>query len=269
MKRPLDQVRFLAEEYKCPICFCGDLFDRHNPPPEAINFAIENLPVMYGIPGQHDLPYHRYADIKRSAYWTLVEAGKVINLNPGEGVGTGMLRLWGFPWGFEVTPLENPHSMAIEVAVIHSFIWTNTTGYEGAPEESRLSKWRERLRGYDVAAFGDNHKGFISTKGDTKICNCGGFIRRKIDEIGYRPGIGLLYESGKLERHYLDVSEDVFAGESNQKGLHNNREKGNGFVTALGSLGDTAINFQQAIEQAMNQNGVVERQRNIILEAMG
>ena len=64
-----------------PILCAGDVFDRWNSPPELINFALEYLPPqMYSIPGQHDLPNHNYNEIDRSAYWTLVAANKITNV---------------------------------------------------------------------------------------------------------------------------------------------------------------------------------------------
>ena len=75
----LDQLTALQIKYDhCPIVVAGDFLDHWNQPPELINFLIDELPEnIYGIPGQHDLPNHSYDHIHRSAYWTLVEAGKI------------------------------------------------------------------------------------------------------------------------------------------------------------------------------------------------
>ena len=81
-KRSLDELRSVAEEHNAHVVVAGDIFDRWNSPPEIINFAIENLPNCYAIPGQHDLPNHRYEEIERSAYYTLIKAGIIENLNP-------------------------------------------------------------------------------------------------------------------------------------------------------------------------------------------
>ena len=70
--RVLSQVRAVVETHKCPLIVAGDVFDEgwraHKCPPELVNFAIRHLPVCYAVPGQHDLPHHRYADVDKSAY---------------------------------------------------------------------------------------------------------------------------------------------------------------------------------------------------------
>src|SRR4051812_12555947 len=40
MQRQLDELRSVALELDVPIFVAGDIFDRWNPPPELINFAI-------------------------------------------------------------------------------------------------------------------------------------------------------------------------------------------------------------------------------------
>ena len=84
MARPLEELRGLQENYDCPILCAGDVFNHwNNCPPELINWAIKHLPKMYAIPGQHDLPQHRLDDVRKSAYWTMVEAGVIENLPLG------------------------------------------------------------------------------------------------------------------------------------------------------------------------------------------
>ena len=54
MQRSLEQIRDLQKEFDCPVICAGDIFDKWNSPPELINFAYDNLPEIYAIPGQHD-----------------------------------------------------------------------------------------------------------------------------------------------------------------------------------------------------------------------
>jgi hypothetical protein len=163
MARPLVQLRALAEKLKVPIVCAGDLFHKWNSPPELINFAIKHLPKMYCIPGQHDLPLHSYADIRKSAYWTLVEAGVITDI-PGGGfldVPEHRLRLFGFPWGFPVTPCEDRREGWFHLAVVHAYCWSATTGYPGAAPEHHARHHFKSLEGYDGGVYGDNHKGAL------------------------------------------------------------------------------------------------------------
>lgn len=254
-----------------PIICSGDILDKWNAPAELINFAIANLPDMYAVPGQHDLPYHNYEDIAKSAYWTLVQVGRITNLRPGVPLGVGSLCLHGFPFGFEPKSLEKKLAPWMDVAVVHKFIWTKSTGYVGAPEENRLKSQLKNLQGYDVAVFGDNHKGFISSsmeEGRTDVINCGGFMRRKSDEADYKPSVGLLYSDGSIERHYLDTSKDkMLAG----KEALSEAVQGigfEGFLEELSTLGRSAIDFTEAVKQTLQREKIPDSVRDIVLQVM-
>src|SRR5690242_10190233 len=54
-----------------PLLIAGDIFDRAAPTPEIINFALDvfgksRASYIYAIPGNHDLPNHRYEEMDRS-----------------------------------------------------------------------------------------------------------------------------------------------------------------------------------------------------------
>lgn len=163
MKRYLDQVRELACRTAAPVIYAGDIFDKWNSPPELINFALEQLPPGYAIPGQHDLPCHAYEDVHKSAYYTLCHSGHLIDLKPNEPVEIvkNKVRLHGFPWGHTPYPCKNKKQDWIDVAVVHDYCWIKNKGYQGAPEDKAMSKHLVRLMGYDLAVFGDNHIQFL------------------------------------------------------------------------------------------------------------
>lgn len=221
MERQIQEVLDICEEHRVPLLIAGDLFDRWNSPPELINFAIRQFESCsmpkYAVPGQHDLPYHKYDLLHRSAYGVLVEAGTIQNLRPGKPMGgeSGLV-VTGFPWGFPVKPPSvKPPEGCVNVALIHAFIWNGKeTGFIGATDDTKLSAYRERLLGYDLALFGDNHKPFVEADTDRASCtvvNHGSFFRRTIAEVDMLPRVALIYSDGTVEPHAIDVSKDKFA----------------------------------------------------------
>lgn len=274
MARPLKELTELTKCYDptVAVVYAGDIFDRWNAPPEVVNFALEHMPPGYAVPGQHDLPNHNYGELKRTAYWTLVEAKLIFNLLPGEATHLSKgLVAYGFPWGYPPKPIEEKHPAAqLNLAVVHAFIYNaKVNSYTGAPTTARASVARSSLVGFDAAAYGDNHKGFIDTNTGLTICNCGGFMRRKTDERDYRPGVGLLHGDGTVTRHYFDTSEDSFIeltkGEEQVAKL---LDMG-AFVRELANLGaDDALEFEGVLRRFLDENKIEAGVREIVLEAV-
>lgn len=275
MERPLDQVRELAVRHDVPIVYVGDIFHHWNSPPELINFALRNLPRGFAVPGQHDLPHHRYEDVFRSAFGTLVRAGHLEMIPPGVPISLGPLVLYGFPWGTEIVPCPDPaQTFVTRIAVCHRYIWTKSTGYEGAPEDGHLSEVRKLLKGYDAAIFGDNHKGFLSrafVRPDNAInfMNCGAVMRRNSDEKDYQPMVGLIHSSGEIEPYPLVVQDDVFLQMDEIVARimesHPGIEK---FVEELENLNEATLDFYEAVKKFMAGSHVSDSVRKIVLNAM-
>jgi hypothetical protein len=229
--------------------------------------------MMSAVPGQHDLPHHSLEDIQKSAYYNLVQAKVVRGFVSPEYDSTacqhGGTMYHLFPWGSDVIPCPTPDNGYLNVAVIHSYIWTGDHKYIGAPKEANKKSWKDRLEGYDVALFGDNHKGFIAKAGDCTVVNCGTLMARRSDERDYRPFVVLLYSDGEVERHYLDTSEDKWIEEDSVMCSHSVEGKLSEFLEELEELDDDNLDFRAALNRVANDNDVDKRVRTILLEAMG
>jgi len=118
------------------------------------------------------------------------------------------------------------------------------------------------LDGYDAAVFGDNHKGFLRGS----LLNCGGFIRRKRDEVNYKPRVGLLYSDGSIKEEFLDTSEDSFVAEAQEREeVAVNMSE---FIQDLEELGEQGLNFRGAVEARLKMDDIKPRTREIILQAI-
>ena len=221
----LKQLAALQDKYECPILIAGDVFDRWDTTAACINHALIHWPCKaygtYGVPGNHDLPHHVYTEIHRSAYWTLVEAGKLRNLTPPFAQqiesSAGTITVTPFPCSFPIKPNPAKKDLVLRIALIHDLIWTEKTGYPGADESKRYGKWINKLTGFDVAIFGDNHKGFLIQSDDKcSILNVGTLMCRKATEMDYKPSVGLIHINGKVSRHYLNISKDKWADKAHE-----------------------------------------------------
>jgi hypothetical protein len=257
------------------IVYSGDIFDTWKSSPELINFAIRHLPQGYAIPGQHDLPLHNYQDINKSAYWTLVEAGVLWNLKPGhpvEAKGWQGVRLYGFPWGHKVTPCASSKKKAeLYIAVIHAYCYAGpATTYPGANPEASVFHWSNKLYGYTVALFGDNHRGFLiqrkTAPDECTIHNGGTFMRRKWDERDETPSLGLVYADGTMKRYALECNDqwtDTLRDvpEENHKGIEE-------FMEFLGRVKDQDLNFKESVNRFLDRKKITGELRRLILSSL-
>lgn len=277
--RYLEQVEKIRAEHDAVCLIAGDLFHSWREPSECVNFAMKHLPKnCYAIPGQHDLPYHRYENIKQTPYWTLVQAGVIENIPVDEWrLIRSNIRVHAFPWGFPITPPAEPDDgIAIQVALVHKYIWRDATNcYHGASVDSSVDSLATRgdFKGYHALFFGDNHSGFIAgggAKGPT-IFNCGTLIRRRSDEYAYTPRVGLLKSDGSIEAHFLDVNDDKFIPAADNTSLYTSMRQHTGmkeFIEGLERLENSGINFVDTIKREMIKQKLSGAEQAIILHVL-
>lgn len=271
-KRVLNQLNDMCCKYEAPLILAGDIFHKWNPPPELINFALKYLPDdTLAIPGQHDLPHHSYKDRKKSAYGTLVQAGKIHDIQPNIPMVLGKnLTLYGFPWGHEITSCpDKPIPFNIHLAVIHDYIWTQGHHYPNPPKGNSASDFRKRLKSYDVALFGDNHSHFMyELDQGYKLLNNGCLMRRRADELNYTPSVGLLLNSGKIKIKKLDCSEDKFINTNTAIDIADKALDMTEFLEELVDLGVKGLDFISAVKAFIKDNNIDTRVAKILSQSM-
>ena len=272
MARPLREINIAATEANVPIICAGDVFDRWNAPVELVNIAAGLMPStrVFSIPGQHDLPLHNLSDLKRSAYWTLcmMNALTTMDLRSGNTLSQdgADMEIFFVPWGEEITPA--PEDGRVHVLVTHRYIWAEGVSYPGADESGHVKSLSKALKGYAVAVFGDNHKGFTSTTPDgTVVFNCGGMMRRKSDEADYRPGYGMLFSDGTVERRYFDTSKDVFTPVTESSPLLTTGSFDK-FLSSLSELQKTVPDFPTVLRRLSERPTTPDGVRKVIQEVL-
>lgn len=285
MKRTLEEIKDLALRHNgVPILCAGDLFDRWNSPPELINWCLDNLPEIYAIPGNHDIPFHQVQRLSKSAYQTLVQAGKVISLlhrptwfKTGRESDPFYTLVYGFHFGSECEPekIGGGRAQVLQLALTHEYVWIKGKSYPGADPSGNLTKRAKVFKKFDTVIIGDNHQGYSATLSDgTNVFNCGTVLRRKSNEVHYRPHVGIVYASGKVKPHYLNISKDVITEIDHETETPENALMSN-FLDELASTQSTSIDFREAIDQALKKLKqsekckVYSRISKVILEAIG
>lgn len=248
--RTLSQLANIAKsEGNVPVIIAGDLFDSWRVPAELINFAMDMLPDnTYAIPGQHDLPLHNYNDLPKSPFYTLMQAGRIKILIPYVLTQINGIDVWGFPWGSPPVPCPLVDQLTTKIAIAHSYVYKHKkNAYPGAPDHQSSSGYRGRLKGFDYAFFGDNHKLFIdSDSTGVTIVNCGALIHRKIDEQNYLPPrVWRLHASGLLAWQSIDTSEDKWLSPNND--LSNIEVSFEGIIKEIEEMGERIVDFPREL----------------------
>lgn len=221
MAAPLRWLDAMAARYGVPIIAAGDIWDKPLQPPSVVNWIADNCPRMLAIPGQHDLPGHRYDMRDRSAYGTLVRCGVLQELPTAEPIKLAdRFYVMGFPWGADMDKTISPREGVHVLAVAHKYIHNGQgTHYTGADESGLCTNLK--FRGFAAIHCGDNHIPFEArTPDDALVINTGGFYRRAADQIAHRPSAVLLYRAGNRlhgERLYYDTSAESFSTSHLQK----------------------------------------------------
>lgn len=278
--RYLSRLGALAEELKVPVLCAGDVFHKYNPPPELINWAIDKLPPMIAVPGQHDMEHHQIGNLRKSAYWTLVKAGVITHIWPGEMVVTeNNVGVVGFPWGTEPASLDKVRDNRARkvdhtVALIHKYVWsTDGTKYDNAPVEARVTKLCRQMRGFDFIVSGDNHISFCDFEADVQTptaVNCGCLIPRRAEERCAPNVVWELKDNGSVSQVPLDGSEDKWIdNEIGQSSVVLDRSK---LDTMLKLLKDdnnsVAASFEDRVKHALSSSDISESVRGLLIEAI-
>jgi len=268
--RVLRQVIEIANDQKVGILIAGDLFDRYNSPPELINWAINLLkggPLVWAIPGQHDMPHHNLAELYKSAYWTLVRSGVIENLlGDNRLFESSSCQVHPFPFGTEVS-VHRRSNIKLNVAVIHACVMKKGFDYPGLPTEWYVEGWKKKLKGFNTAVFGDNHKGF-EVPGKPFMYNCGCLIRRKSSERELRPSVGVLMDDGSVERRYLDCSMDRWVEGEDLPSVVEGELGLKEFIEELGDLGEESLDFRAALTRYLEVEKPAAEVRRVLLKLL-
>lgn len=276
MQRPFDEIKAIQKIHKCPIFCAGDVFNRWNSPPELINWAIEHLPKgIHCIAGQHDLPEHDLSQLKRSAYYTLIEADTITNIESRLGnIFTNKdIVLQGFSFGKKCKPTQSEGDRRIYITLIHEYNWIPGIAHSGPiTGKQRVGPHRKEFKGYDIVFSGDNHIPFTFwSYPETHFVNCGSLMRRKSNDLEWHPSIWLLHKDGKVQRYKLDVSKDKYLDIEDAKNIEkralNNAINIKHLIRQLGKLGQDVLDVRDTFERAF-ENETTQRKR-ILLKAMG
>ena len=185
------KLKWLREYSKDTVVICaGDIFHRWKSSPFLISVALDNLPHMLAIPGQHDLPYHSLARIYESAYSVLVKADKIKDLSLGYPLQR-KLKMVGVPFGGAInapSASRRKELRAASIIVLHRFCEDKKVPFWAEPSAMTSAQVFERFPNARLIVTGDNHRTFSvrSNNGQWHV-NPGSLMRMTADQREHIP----------------------------------------------------------------------------------
>lgn len=262
MKRQLLELADLQTRLDDTLIYCaGDIFDKWNAPAELINFAINTLPPMLAIPGQHDMPSHNFEELDRSAYGTINYANAIRDISGGDD--ESQLGWRGFEWGAK--PPQRKGEEFFGVSLIHEYVWMPGKSYkndaEGGNTKQIAIKYDSKL-----VVSGDNHIHFYDKTNN--VYNCGGFFRRTKDQIDHHPCVGLVYSDFHVVPYRMDISADRHLSDEQTAEIVKANEDLKLYIAGLGALGETNIDFHNVVTRYMERTNVSGKVRQYLRKCL-
>ena len=181
----------------------GDLFDYWKPAPELITYAMSNMShgSLISVAGQHDLPQHSMALLKKSGIGTLKESEYVSNYKKKDVHITEVN--FGEPIPTCIERTKEPH-----ILIIHTYLWVNKTPF--AEDNSNAERFFDKHNCFDLILSGDNHQPFVLQDGHRLLVNPGSMMRMESSQKDYEPGF-YVWDSAtfELEFHPFQIDKNA------------------------------------------------------------
>lgn len=187
-------IKRQALKHKVDMILCaGDVFDKSilRKPSEivaSIMFAIDYLPKMSGVIGNHDLVGNTMDNLSRSMIGPVISSGVYTMLSKPTVVGD--VSIYGFNYGEEFTGPNKDDDSKYKIAVWHQLVSKTDGEFPGAI--SAGSVVREYNGKYNLIITGDNHQRFEVAGKDTWLMNPGSLMRINAAQLDYKPCIQII-----------------------------------------------------------------------------
>jgi len=268
-----NKLRFiveLARKHNCPVLVAGDLGENAQWP----NWLIEwFMRTIYGttfmvIPGQHDLPNHKFELYRKSAIGVLSTSNSINLLRNGVNRWHNLF-IHAFPYGRLITgsQVSKPKGKFF-VAVAHQMVIKRKPLWPGqvAPKaHALLHKYPE----YDLILTGDNHNPFTYKMDGRWLVNPGSMTRHKADQIKHKPRVYLWYaKSRHIERIYLPIENNVI-DRTHIDVIKIKKERMQDFTDKLSNEVDYTNSFKLNVKKQLRESKVRPLTKKKIKAAVG
>ena len=258
----LQFIKDLARDNNCPVLCAGDMFDTWRCSVGLVYDTMTRLPnKMIVIPGQHELPYHRINQLKRSPLAVLHAAHKARVLI--QSVWQGTIAVRGSAFGNGIPSRELMKEKPVDVVIAHTMMWNKEKPYPQAPDEGNAAKVLNNRPDIRTLVTGDNHIPFVVRKSGRLLVNCGSMMRMSVDQADYKPCVWLWNkEENDVQQIPLPVQNGVVDTIKHQASKERDKRVED-FVRKLGEI-DVTLDFCENIRRRIEQDDISQTVQELV-----
>ncbi len=261
-----------ANKNQATLIIAGDIFHRPSIHPSYINMvlkylgALDKRPVI--IPGNHDLPYHRYINREASAYG-IVEA-----FVKGKWGGLADERIGCVPFGqYDAYLSEGNPDINAEIVVAHHLVFPNRASIPPGVTAYTPNQIAGMYPLAEVVIVGDYHLGHhIKVKredGTTCLVVVPGCLNRQVaDMADARPGWYLIEREGNHWEASWRMGNDIGEGVVTDTYLRKQEaaeDRIAAFAEAIDTSGSVSLSFEDNVNAALATSDLSTKGREAVL----
>jgi len=254
----------------------GDVCDKGRP---VNSQMVESLILgyaptkIYGVPGNHDLPYHKLNNLKKSSLNVLIKAKQFIYLSsetPTPIIQESNCILYGFPYGTEMVHLTEDELKRYTdactcIAITHQLVFEKSIPYgvkKGVLAIDLLKQFSE----YKIILTGDNHQSFVVEHEGRYLVNPGSLLRMDADQVDHKPSL-YVWDGETIKREFIPIEEGVVSREHIE--VKQERDgRIDAYVERMNADYEVGLSFEKNIDTHLLKNKVRQNVEDKIREAI-
>lgn len=244
-------LRFLvdtANRYKVPLVLTGDVFDHDIVATRVMNMTIRELQrALFGvfmIPGNHELPAHRWEDVEKSSIGILL---KVFPLIPQiDGIQ-------------DAQPFGKDHSTGAPVVFTHQLVFRDDKSRPAMAKGLTAQELLDSLPHAQWIFTGDFHDSYWHTSPDGRhVVNPGCTMVHNVNKQGDEARCALVdIEAGTVE--WVVIPDDPAMVSNDHIAIPKERKSNLGaFLSRLQTAKATVLDFKANLEARRQEKTVTE-----------
>ena len=277
-KNKLRFLKELAEYHEAPIICAGDIFDTWKVTPFFLGWCIDNMPYMYVVAGNHDLPAHSIENYEKSALSVLEKAVAVELIRPDEYIAINSdnaFHIVGSHWGCELSYKKSGKYSCRTLGVFHEMIFSGNDNMQRLGVAGYTAKeFIQKHPDIDLLLVGHNHEVINKKYKDQRLINAGSVMRMTAKQMEHNP-VCFLWDANTNEVEERKIPCMPVADVLSRDHIDRVKDKEErldifmeSFVEKVGGNINVGLDYRKNVEKYLGKSGIDPAIEKVIWEAL-